>query len=1023
MTEQINKIPARLKNMAKNGHVAGADDIIDDVLDKTQDQVNQDLIGADQTEKNRAESAELALRNAVGGLTQSKVIVGALPASGATSTIYRVPGTNSYSDYAWNGSQFVLMATYNNAIDDVPISGSTNLITSGAAFDVEKGTYMFYNISADSPYYVDKINGAWMSGGAIKSNQYTGPYIVYLFRVPAGLYKFIPVSQISASTIFVGTIDSINDFVVNGTISNVLLQGDATTEKFARFENETLLCVLSYTSSYNRWCYVYSGEPVTEITQVALDRIENSLSYTQNGLLGVKKGTELVEIQASQNIGDNISPKKFSQFFLDMKIVGDVEQNTEYMFDYFQQKLHGTEAYSNYIRISKSSDNWATKTTVVGKNIGTDMPTGMLLYELIPTSSTLEKIYLLLNWDALLDVNAGAFTATFASYNIPVCYKFDMSYLQNMEYGIIPNIISYRSIEEVPYLKNDVENLKKVAYVPVNLGYDSPYYVDKISNAWMNGGKITRNPYTGPYLVALFRLPAGDYLLNASGILHDSTVTCVGSIESESDFVVGGNISQTYLSGSYTPVNMLLTLREETLVVMIGGRDNFNYYAAINELEDKEWNEKVIDIFNVNLDIAIPDIVYAIVGTELNIWNDTVALSVDKGLSSPVNYSVMWSCNKGLVTDRCFRYTPVAGDVGNVSCTCYIYDVRGVLITSKQFTIKVVAKNALSSSKNIVYFGDSLGQAAATALYDNFHNNSIYTGTIPNMLGTVGATKHCEAVGGYGWRNYATAGTDGYRINVTGVTSMSVGAVYSDGSHDFQVYEVNITNGTGNCLLGKYYTNMGALIMPSGTLTKISGSGDTSVPYTGAYRESANPLWNDTTQQLDIAQYKQTLVNVGQLPSTSAKIDAVSFQFGINDNNLANDLSTLKGYITDLYNAFIGDNANCKFIVGLTTSSGNDVNGAGVNHGAAYDTNAYLKNTYTIRKYYMSLLSEFPNMRIATPNLYLDRYYGYGFSTRQISSRYTETVQYHNNFVHPASSGYAQMGDAYLAAYVAVLSE
>lgn len=36
-----------------------------------------------------------------------------------------------YSDYMWNGTSFVLMATYNNAIDDEPTAGSNNLVKSG----------------------------------------------------------------------------------------------------------------------------------------------------------------------------------------------------------------------------------------------------------------------------------------------------------------------------------------------------------------------------------------------------------------------------------------------------------------------------------------------------------------------------------------------------------------------------------------------------------------------------------------------------------------------------------------------------------------------------------------------------------------------------------------------------------------------------------------------------------------------------------------------------------------------------
>lgn len=57
--------------------------------------------------------ADIALLQAAyAGLTESDIIVGTLPSSGTANKIYRVPGTGSYSDYMWDGTQFVLMATY-----------------------------------------------------------------------------------------------------------------------------------------------------------------------------------------------------------------------------------------------------------------------------------------------------------------------------------------------------------------------------------------------------------------------------------------------------------------------------------------------------------------------------------------------------------------------------------------------------------------------------------------------------------------------------------------------------------------------------------------------------------------------------------------------------------------------------------------------------------------------------------------------------------------------------------------------
>lgn len=44
MSEFTIPIPARLKNVAINGHVAGTEDIIDDALGKTQDEINAEII-------------------------------------------------------------------------------------------------------------------------------------------------------------------------------------------------------------------------------------------------------------------------------------------------------------------------------------------------------------------------------------------------------------------------------------------------------------------------------------------------------------------------------------------------------------------------------------------------------------------------------------------------------------------------------------------------------------------------------------------------------------------------------------------------------------------------------------------------------------------------------------------------------------------------------------------------------------------------------------------------------------------
>lgn len=87
------------------------------------------------TEITRAQTAEEQLRTLYNNLQQSQPVpVTELPSIGEEGKIYRLAGTTSYSDYIWNGIQFIKMATYNNAIDDDPIIESENLVKSGGVF-------------------------------------------------------------------------------------------------------------------------------------------------------------------------------------------------------------------------------------------------------------------------------------------------------------------------------------------------------------------------------------------------------------------------------------------------------------------------------------------------------------------------------------------------------------------------------------------------------------------------------------------------------------------------------------------------------------------------------------------------------------------------------------------------------------------------------------------------------------------------------------------------------------------------
>lgn len=91
-------------------------------------------------------------------------------ANPSTTVIYRViDRTNTppqyYSDYMWNGTAMVLMATYNNAVDNVPTENSNNLVKSGGVFNCFNGRLYEFNIDPNNP--VVMVDGASYSGDAI----------------------------------------------------------------------------------------------------------------------------------------------------------------------------------------------------------------------------------------------------------------------------------------------------------------------------------------------------------------------------------------------------------------------------------------------------------------------------------------------------------------------------------------------------------------------------------------------------------------------------------------------------------------------------------------------------------------------------------------------------------------------------------------------------------------------------------------------------------------------------------------
>ena len=416
---------------------------------------------------------------------------------------------------------------------------------------------------------------------------------------------------------------------------------------------------------------------------------------------------------------------------------------------------------------------------------------------------------------------------------------------------------------DIANLRNNAFGIKADLSSVNNSGYINSKYEIASAKQWIYG--IIPIPESAEYITFL-NLPEELYSIHVFSYFVD-----------EYDNRIGDGISGDKYLGTGV-VTLTIPARAKSLMFTGGAlylesyNIIFNYISTLvaKNAEDIAYLKNEID-----LEILIPDTVYAVVGTELNIWNDAVSLSVDSGLNSPMNYTVEWNCKKGIITSRCFRFNPTLDDVGTYDCMCSIFtSSTHSLIKSKTFSIEVVA-SVLSSPKRIVHFGDSLGASTASKLYENF--NSKLTGEIPTMLGTRGTTPRYEAVGGYTWWHYATSGANQYRIQITSVSSVNIGDKYAFNDEEYFIREVNIVYGSGNLLLERQYGKLGTIdSVTSGSITLVTGSGDGVINFTNSSKEPNNPLWdsslNDGVGGISFSKYRERL---GLL--SEEKIDAVSF--------------------------------------------------------------------------------------------------------------------------------------------------
>lgn len=404
--------------------------------------------------------------------------------------------------------------------------------------------------------------------------------------------------------------------------------------------------------------------------------------------------------------------------------------------------------------------------------------------------------------------------------------------------------------------------------------------------------------------------------------------------------------------------------------------------------------------------IITPAVMYCASGRQLNIYFDSAIYApVADSLS---NYLISVSSPKGKFLQNKLRVNPVDDFNYNIK----IEDKYG-LSKSKSLAILTASVNSGNGqTRKILTIGDSTVNAGETLNeIKRFFDNDVMN---VQFLGTRNSYVNHEGRGGWTVNDYATSGRVLFKFNYAS-GNVSKDSVYSVNGSQYTITEVNVgyfsaqkTSGTNNPT-------------SSGTLTKVSGIGDTSITFTSFELIDGNPFWNYGTQKFDLQKY---LSDTGQSMGNN---DWVFFQLGINDlfsaalgNNMLGKIGQMKTQLNSMISEIHTYNPNIRIgiIQTIPPAISQDATGNLLNSGY-YNLEYYVKTGLV--PWWNELLEMYDNTTSRNSRVYLigatsiiDRVNNFPTVTEALDSHNNTQVKVQNNDVHPDVPGYRQIADAYI---------
>lgn len=421
--------------------------------------------------------------------------------------------------------------------------------------------------------------------------------------------------------------------------------------------------------------------------------------------------------------------------------------------------------------------------------------------------------------------------------------------------------------------------------------------------------------------------------------------------------------------------------------------------------------------YNESVYINLPEKIYAVVGDTLQLFYRGIIKAWD-----PYQYDIVINCSKGAWYPRYFEYTPIAGDIGTATLQIKVKDNNGNLLGTKTCSlVTTAAVKAPTSEVKALFVGDSLTNARVYAT--ELNRRLTATGGTPagngyaniNLVGRKkisGTSNGVEGNSGWSWVDYTTVGRKAFTFSITAPSIMpAVEAVYQDANS--KLYTMWWDYSTVSV---KMLVNDNSSTPPmSGTLTKVSGTGDATITYSSAVQSSGNPFWNDTTNALDFPLY------VNKWCGGSISVVYIMMTWNGQTGNKT-DFTSFIDALTLLVANIRGNYTSCKIkIAGVQVS---DLRG-GVRVDGYPAENTYT-DTYglsvtalNLNDWYQNWAKQNSAYEFVNISSQVDSEYNMPYIEKQVNTRNSSvTEKIGTNDVHPSAAGYNQIADVFYRNFI-----